>query len=123
MKSPLVTIHPAYGGASFVSRILSVIVQPLALLTILTMAGCAKNLSPGTAKEILVKFNPGVLTAQVNALESEAGLEQIKVIPDLDVRVYKITSSKSVNEVIAICEKKPFVKYAEPNYQYKALKN
>lgn len=108
---------------SFVSRILSVIVQPFVLLTILTMAGCAKNLSPGAAQEILIKFNPGVEAAQVSALESEVGLQQIKVIPELDVRVYKITSSKSVKEAIAICEKKPFVKYAEPNYQYKALKN
>lgn len=110
-------------ATSFVPRILSIIVQPLALLTILTMAGCAKNLGPGTSQEILVKFNPGVQTAQVNALEAEAGLEQIKVIPELDVRVYKITSSKSVQEVIAICEKKPYVKYAEPNYQYETLKN
>lgn len=77
----------------------------------------------GTTQEILIKFNPDVQQAQVSALESEVGLEQTKVIPALNVRVFKITSSKSVKEIIAICEKKPFVKYAEPNYQYKALKN
>jgi hypothetical protein len=123
MQSPSVKFHLAIGVTSLVSHILSVIIQPLVLLTILTIAGCAKNLSPGTAQEILVKFNPGVMQAQVNALESEVGLRQIKIIPELEVRVYKITSSKSVKEAIAICEKKPFVKYAEPNYQYKALKN
>ena len=123
MQSPSINSHPAYGGTSLVSRILSVIVHPLVLLTILTMAGCAQNLSPGTAQEILVKFNPGVMQAQVNALESEVGLQQIKIIPELDVRVYKITSSKSVKEAIAICEKKSFVKYAEPNYKYETLKN
>ncbi len=74
-----------------------------------------------TAREILIKFNPGVQQAQVNALESEVRLQQIKTIPALDVRVFKITSSKSVKEVIAICEKKTFIKYAEPNRQYKAL--
>jgi Fervidolysin N-terminal prodomain len=123
MKSPSVNFHSADGGISLVSRMLSVIVQPLVLLTILTMAGCAKNLSPGTSREILVKFNPGVQQAQVSALESEVGLQQIKIISELDVRVYRITSSKSVNEAIAICEKKPFVKYAEPNYKYETLKN
>jgi Fervidolysin N-terminal prodomain len=79
--------------------------------------------SHSTAQEILIKFNPGVEAAQVSALESEVGLQQIKVIPELNVRVFKITSSKSVKEVIAICEKKPFIKYAEPNRQYKALKD
>ncbi|MGH7454658.1 MAG: hypothetical protein ACRENG_25105, partial [bacterium] len=32
----------------------------------------------------------GVAAAQVTALESEVGLEQIKVIPELNVRVYTI---------------------------------
>lgn len=77
----------------------------------------------GTAQEILIRFNPGVMQAQVNALESEVGLHQIKAIPQLDMRVFRITSSKTANEVIALCEKKSFVKYAEPNDQYKALKN
>jgi len=76
-----------------------------------------------TAQEIIIKFNPGVMQAQVSALESEVGLQQIKAIPELDMRVFRITSAKSANEVITLCEKKPFVKYAEPNYQYKALKN
>ncbi|RIK60086.1 hypothetical protein DCC62_28345 [candidate division KSB1 bacterium] len=102
---------------------LSIFIIPLVLLTLLTMAGCAKNLGPGTAQGILVKFNPGAEIAQVSAMESEVGLQQIKAIPELDVRVYRITSAKSVNEAITICEKKPFVAYAEPNYQYKGLKN
>lgn len=125
MKSPSVNFRPAIGGTSFVSRNTSALVQPLlfiAITFVVMTAGCAKNLSRGTAQEILVKFTPGVQTTQVSALESEAGIEQIKVIPELDVRVYRITSSKSVSDVIAICEKKPFVKYAEPNYKYEALK-
>ena len=121
MKSPSINSHPAHGGTAFVSGMRSVLAQLLVLLTILTMGGCAKNLSPGAAQEILVKFYPGVKAAQVSALESEAGLQQIKVISELDVRVYRITSSKSANEVIAICENKPFVEYAELNHQYRAL--
>lgn len=63
------------------------------------------------------------MQAQVSALEAEVGIRQIKVIPMLAVRVYKISSSKSVKEVIALCGKKSFVKYAESNHQYKALNN
>ena len=76
-----------------------------------------------TAQEILIKFNPGAQAAQARALESEAGLQQIKVIPELNVRVVKITSSKSVNPILAFCEKNPFVKYAVLNYRTKALMN
>lgn len=35
----------------------------------------------------------------------------------------KLAPLKSVKEVIALCEKKSFVKYAEQNYQVKAFKN
>lgn len=76
-----------------------------------------------TAQEILIKFNPGVQAAQISAFESEVGLQHVKTIPELEVRVYRITSLKSVKEVIAIAEKKSFVKYAEPNNQYTTLNN
>lgn len=76
-----------------------------------------------TAQEILIKFNPGVQAAQISAFESEVGLQHLKTIPELEVRVYRITSLKSVKEVIAISEKKSFVKYAEPNNQYTTLNN
>lgn len=82
-----------------------------------------KQDSPSAAEEIIIKFNSEVKDVQVSALESEAGLKQIKVIPELNLRIFQITSSKSADEVIAICEKKPFVEYAEPNYKFKALKN
>lgn len=64
-----------------------------------------------------------VQQAPVSALESEVGLQQIRIIVAIDVHLYRITSSKSVKEAIVICEKKPFVQYAEPNHQYKALNN
>lgn len=47
MPSPSINSQPAYGGTSFVSRMFSVLVQSLLLLTILTMAGCARNLATG----------------------------------------------------------------------------
>lgn len=82
-----------------------------------------KHDNHGAAEEIIIKFDSGVKEAQISALEFEAGLKQIKVIPELNLQVFQITSSKSAEEVIAISEKKTFVKYAEPNYQYKNLKN
>jgi hypothetical protein len=72
---------------------------------------------------VLVKFISGVKEAQINVLEYDVGLQQINEIPELNVRVFKITSSKSVKKVVDACEKMPYVEYAEPNYEYKALKN
>jgi len=80
-----------------------------------------KQDSNSAAEEILIKFDSEVTTAQVTALESEVGLEQLKIIPELNLRVFRITSAKDVEEVIAICEKKPFVKYAERNHQVNAF--
>lgn len=74
------------------------------------------------AKEILVKFKPEAKPAQIKALESELGLQQIREIPAISVRVYKITSTKSVKEIVERMGKQVFVEYAEPNQTYKALK-
>ena len=49
-------------------------------------------------------------------------MEQVKVIKELNLRVFKITSGKSVEEVIEHCKKEPFVEYAEPNLKYKTMK-
>ena len=73
-------------------------------------------------KEILVKFKPEAKPAQIQALASELGLQQISEIPAISVRVYKITSTKSLKEVIERSSKQAFVEYAEPNQTYKALK-
>jgi hypothetical protein len=48
------------------------------------------------------------------------GLQQIKEIPALRLRVYKSTSPKSIKEIIESCNKQAFVEYAEPNRMYKA---
>ncbi len=51
-----------------------------------------------TEKEILVKFKSTARSAQIKAMESELGLKQIKEIAALNVRVYQITSAKTVKE-------------------------
>jgi len=74
------------------------------------------------SQEILVKFKVGVEDSQVNAMQAEIGLQQIKTIPELNLRVFKITSKKSLQEVIQACQKMSFVEYAEPNQQYRTQK-
>lgn len=66
-------------------------------------------------REILVKFKTGTRAAQIEKLVSELGLEQIKTIPALRLRVFSVISNKSLKDVVKACEKQPFVEYAEPN--------
>jgi hypothetical protein len=70
-------------------------------------------------KEIIIKFKPDAKPEQINAMVSELGLQQIKEIPALHLRVYKSTSPKSLKEIIESCGKQAFVEYAEPNRMYK----
>jgi len=81
-----------------------------------------KQTAESAANEVLIKFKPDVKEGQIKSMASEIGLEQVKVIKELNLRVFKITSGKSVEEVIAHCQEEPFVVYAEPNLKYKAMK-
>lgn len=72
--------------------------------------------------EVLVKFKPEVKEAQINSMASEVGMEQVKFIKQLNLRVFKISSGKSVEEVIEHCQKESYVEYAEPNLKYKTQK-
>ena len=74
------------------------------------------------SQEIIVKFKAGAEEVQVKAMQSEIGLKQIKTIPELNLKVFKITSQKSLQEVIQACQKMSFVEYAEPNQQYRTQK-
>lgn len=90
------------------------------LKSILGEAG--KSSSENSSTEILIKFKLNAKAEQINAMASEMGLQEVKKIPELGLQVYRITSGKSVTEVVEHCEKHAFVEYAEPNYTYKALK-
>jgi len=78
--------------------------------------------APIAEKEILLKFKPEAKPAQIQALESELGLQQIREVPAISVRVYKIISPKPVKEIVERIGKQALVEYAEPNQTYKALK-
>ncbi|MCG8606413.1 S8 family serine peptidase, partial [bacterium] len=66
-------------------------------------------------KEIFIKFQPEVKPDQVDSLTSALGLTKVKSIDEIDVDVFKVSSSMSVNEVVQICSTLPFVIYAEPS--------
>lgn len=106
--------------------IFAVIFGSLLILSALAIAQDRKpapsESAPIVEKEILVKFKTEAKPAQIQTLESELGLQQIKEIPVIRVRVYKITSTKSVKEIVERLSKQALVEYAEPNQQYKALK-
>ncbi len=74
------------------------------------------------APEILVKFKQGIKDSQITAMSTNIGLQQIKEIKPLRLRVFRVTSGKSVQDVIKACQKEPFVEYAEPNRTYQTKK-
>lgn len=86
----------------------------VSVITISKTTGAAQT----AAAEILVKFKPGVQAEQIQTVASQLGLQQVKTIAALNVRVFKIISAKSLQEVIASCQKLTFVEYAEPNQSY-----
>lgn len=92
-------------------------------VSVIRLPAKTRKKSATNAPEILVKFKPGVDEAEIAALSAELGLEQVKVIAAIRLRVFKITSGKSVQEVISACEKQPFVEYAEPNQRVNIKKS
>ncbi len=90
--------------------------------TMMKMMETETQTTENVGLEILVKFKPDVDEAQINSMSAEIGLQQIKEIRELNLRVFKITSKKSLIDVIAHCQKEPFVEYAEPNQQFKTQK-
>ena len=72
--------------------------------------------------EVLVKFKPNTKEEQIKGMAEEIGMLEVKKIKELNLRVFKITSNKSVDEVIHHCQRESFVEYAEPNQSYKSKK-
>ena len=83
-----------------------------------TLSGKSETEEP----EILVKFKPGTKPEQIEAMASHMGLQYVKSIPQLRLKVYKIAAGKNVDEVIADCQKHEYVEYAAKNRKYKKKK-
>ncbi|NIR51725.1 hypothetical protein GWO43_24425 [candidate division KSB1 bacterium] len=72
-----------------------------------------------SGREVLIRFKPDAKAVQIKAMSEDIGMQQVKEIKALNLRVFKITSDKSLDEVIEHCKQEPFVEYAEPNQTYK----
>ena len=57
----------------------------------------------------------------MDSLTANLGLEKIKEIPALNVKVYELGPNISIEEAVQRCMKNPHVEYAEPDYQVHAL--
>jgi hypothetical protein len=69
--------------------------------------------------EVLIKFKPDVPEDSIKAYTAKLGLEKVREISAINVRVYRITSQRSVEQVVRDCQSSPHVEYAEPNIKYR----
>lgn len=74
------------------------------------------------AQEVLVRFEKDVTVAQTKSLEKDLGLNLVKEIPQLNIKVYQVGTRKPLKDVLEYCNKQPFVKYAEPNQTYHTMR-
>ncbi|MEK7728754.1 MAG: hypothetical protein AAB354_10105 [candidate division KSB1 bacterium] len=71
------------------------------------------------AQEILVKFKTSVSEDSANVFATGLGLQKIRDIRGLGVRVYRVPAGKTAQEIIKQLQADPQVEYAEPNMEYR----
>ncbi|MEJ2634645.1 MAG: S8 family peptidase [Calditrichia bacterium] len=71
--------------------------------------------------EVIVKFRESRPQGAVSALAQKVGIQAIAQIPQLNIEVYQIVSTRTVGEVLTSLRADPNVEYAEPNYILHAL--
>ncbi len=70
--------------------------------------------------EVLIKFKAGTPDDSIQALTARLGLEQVRELSAIGVRVYRTTSRASVKQVIDASKiNSHLVEYAEPNVKYR----
>jgi hypothetical protein len=76
--------------------------------------------SPAGPVEVLIKFKPGVPDDSIRALTAKLGLEKVRELREIGVRVYRTTSQASVAQVLNACKADSnLIEYAEPNLKYR----
>lgn len=104
-SQPIGLVHAARQNKLYVSNYGDNAVSAIKLSSDSGNGKTGESEEESVQQEILVKFKAGVEESQVTALTSEVGLRHIKTIPELNLRVFRITSRKSLGEVIAACQK------------------
>ncbi|MDZ7269118.1 MAG: hypothetical protein ONB48_17805 [candidate division KSB1 bacterium] len=79
----------------------------------------APNTAAAQPAEVLIKFKPTALADSVQAFAAALGLEQVRNLPAIGVRVYRLPAGQSLDQVLARCRAHPLVEYAEPNLEYR----
>jgi len=81
------------------------------------------DLAAPASNEVLIKFKPGVPEDSVQALASRLGLEQVRELREIGVRVFRATSRASAEQVLRACQRSPHIEYAEPNTKVRIPEN
>lgn len=71
------------------------------------------------AQEILVKFKTSVAEDSVNATAATFGLQKVRDLRAIGVRVYRVPPGKNAQDLIKQLQAEPGVEYAEPNMEYR----
>ncbi len=71
------------------------------------------------AEEILVKFKTTVPEDSAGAFAAAFGLQKVKDLRGIGVRVYRVPPGKTAQEMIKQLQADPKVEYAEPNLEYR----
>ncbi len=66
--------------------------------------------------ELLVKFKEGVTEEEIKTINKGKGTDILEFIKGIKVYRLKITSNKSVENMVEAYSKDPRIEYAEPNY-------
>lgn len=73
------------------------------------------TLTASTPNEVLIKFKPGVPEDSVQVLAARLGLEQVRELREIGVRVFRTTARVSTEQVLRACQANAYIEYAEPN--------
>jgi len=104
-------------------KIKSVAIHGLIFISVVNLwLACSKEpmqkkptLTAPVAGEVLIKFKPGVPEDSVRALTARLGLEHIRDLRDIGVRVFRTTSRFTTAQVLSACRSEVCIEYAEPN--------
>lgn len=90
------------------------------IIALLTCGEPAQKKTAGQApEEILIKFKPHVADDSIQTLMSRLGLEKVRELGEIGVKVYRSTSRLPFEQVLRECQTNPHIEYAEPNFRYR----
>lgn len=71
--------------------------------------------------EVIIKFRPRITQIESNQLLQQIGIQTVKNIEQLNIKVCQIITDETLDQVIQACESRAEIEYAEPNYRVFAL--